>query len=69
MKGYRLNNQQLNDLQGMEMAKNRFFNPIECVEGNFYILEEEMNALVEKGWDRITPYEEFEAKELPPINL
>lgn len=67
MRGYKLNDLQLHDLRNMEMAKNRFFNPIESTAGDFYIMEEEMNALVEKGWDRITPYEQFEPKALPPI--
>jgi hypothetical protein len=67
MIGYKLTSEQKNLLVGQEFAPNQYFNPVQDINGDWFIFEGEVNG-------HVTVQEFFWVKELtpsefvPPIN-
>ena len=59
MIGYKLTSEQKNLLVGQEFAPNQYFNPVQDINGDWFIFEGEVNG-------HVTVQEFFWVKELTP---
>jgi hypothetical protein len=63
MNAYKITQGQKNAIEKQPFADNQFFNPVQDINGDWFIFEVEMNSAVKnKGWARATL-----AEYVPPI--
>jgi hypothetical protein len=63
MNAYKITQGQKNSIENQPFAPSQFFNPVQDINGDWFIFEEEMNAAVKnKGWAKATL-----AEFVPPV--
>ena len=61
--GYKLNQGQVNAIRNQKFSENTYFNPVQDINGDWFIFEEEMEAAVKNnGWAK-QPLVEY----VPPV--
>lgn len=64
MKGYKITQEQRNEISKTPFSEGQYFNPVQDINGEWFIFETEMNyAVKNKGWVRTTITEY-----IPPID-
>lgn len=69
MNGYKLTHQQSNSLKGEWYAPDSYFNPVEDINGDYFIFSEEVNQCVNPDfmWVKNLPEAEYLPPPLPPF--